>query len=67
MTTTKSTSTRRRFLQAATASTAGVLMSGLPSGWVGAAYASDAPEVSAMRLPLAAYRPSVFSASHHVW
>ena len=54
MTTTKQRSSRRRFLQAATASTAGVLMAGLPKGWVGAAYASDAPEVSAMRFGIIA-------------
>src|ERR1044071_6032936 len=54
MTTTKPRSSRRRFLKAATVSTAGVLMSGLPKGWVGAAYASDAPEVSAMRFGIIA-------------
>ncbi|HET9266641.1 MAG TPA: CmpA/NrtA family ABC transporter substrate-binding protein [Vicinamibacterales bacterium] len=54
MTTTKKHSSRRRFLQTATASTAGVLMAGLPKGWVGAAYASDAPEVSAMRFGIIA-------------
>jgi nitrate/nitrite transport system substrate-binding protein len=54
MTTTKQRSSRRRFLRAATASTAGVLMAGLPKGWVGAAYASDAPEVAAMRFGIIA-------------
>jgi nitrate/nitrite transport system substrate-binding protein len=54
MTTSKPRSSRRRFLKAATASTAGVLMSGLPKGWVGAAYASDAPEVSTMRFGIIA-------------
>src|SRR5215831_4141923 len=47
-------SSRRRFLKAATVSTAGVLMSGLPKGWVGAAYASDAPEVTTMRFGIIA-------------
>ena len=35
--------TRRNFLRSA-GSTAAVLMSGMPSGWTGAAYATDAPE-----------------------
>jgi nitrate/nitrite transport system substrate-binding protein len=54
MTTPKTRSTRRRFLQTATASTAGVLMAGLPKGWAGGAYASDAPEVAAMRFGIIA-------------
>ena len=54
MTTKKQTSSRRGFLKAATATTAGVLMSGLPKGWVGSVYASDAPEVSAMRFGIIA-------------
>ena len=54
MTTMTPRSSRRRFLKAATVSTAGVLMSGLPKGWVGTAYASDAPEVSTMRFGIIA-------------
>jgi len=54
MTPKKQRSSRRGFLKAATATTAGVLMSGLPKGWVGSAYASDAPEVSAMRFGIIA-------------
>ena len=34
---------RRSFLKTTTASAAGVLMSGLPSGWVGSVYADDSP------------------------
>jgi nitrate/nitrite transport system substrate-binding protein len=51
--TTTTTTSRRRFLKA-TASAAGVLMAGLPKGWVGAAYASDAPEVTTMRFGIIA-------------
>ena len=54
MTPKKQRSSRRGFLKAATATTAGVLMSGLPKGWVGSVYASDAPEVSAMRFGIIA-------------
>src|SRR5919112_470848 len=54
MTTTKKQSSRRRFLKTATATTAGALMAGLPKGWVGSVYASDAPEVSAMRFGIIA-------------
>jgi nitrate/nitrite transport system substrate-binding protein len=54
MTTTKKHSSRRRFLKTATATTAGALMAGLPKGWVGSVYASDAPEVSAMRFGIIA-------------
>ncbi len=36
--------TRRTFLKSAGTSTAAVLMSGVPAGWAGAAYATDAPE-----------------------
>jgi nitrate/nitrite transport system substrate-binding protein len=38
---------RRTFLKTA-GSSAGVLMAGLPTGWVGSVYADDSPEVSAM-------------------
>jgi nitrate/nitrite transport system substrate-binding protein len=54
MTTTKKHSSRRRFLKAASATTAGALMAGLPKGWVGAAYADDSPEVSTMRFGIIA-------------
>ena len=54
MTNTKKHSSRRRFLKTATASTAGALMAGLPKGWVGAAYADDSPEVTAMRFGIIA-------------
>jgi nitrate/nitrite transport system substrate-binding protein len=54
MTTTTQTSSRRRFLKAAGTSAAGVLISGMPRGWVGNAYASDAPEVAAMRFGIIA-------------
>ncbi len=36
--------TRRTFLKSASTSTAAVLMSSVPAGWAGAAYATDAPE-----------------------
>jgi nitrate/nitrite transport system substrate-binding protein len=45
---------RRTFIKAAGASTAATLMSGLPAGWVGSAYADDSPEVSAMRFGMIA-------------
>ena len=54
MTTTKPTSSRRRFLKAASTSAAGVLFSGMPKGWVGNAYANDAPETAAMRFGIIA-------------
>jgi len=54
MTMTTETSSRRRFLKAAGTSAAGVLLSGMPKGWVGNAYASDAPEVAAMRFGIIA-------------
>src|SRR5919108_6348440 len=40
---------RRTFIKAAGASGAAALMSGLPAGWVGGAYAHDGPEVRSMR------------------
>jgi len=47
--------TRRRFLaRGARATAAGVLMAGMPKGWVGNLYASDAPEVSVMRFGIIA-------------
>src|SRR6185369_16223000 len=47
--------TRRRFLaRGARATAAGVLMAGMPKGWVGNLYASDAPEVSVLRFGIIA-------------
>ena len=37
---------RRRFIRTAGISSAAVLLSGLPSGWRGAVWASDAPETT---------------------
>ena len=45
---------RRAFIRAASATGAGVLMSGLPSGWVGGAYAGDGPETSTIRFGIIA-------------
>jgi nitrate/nitrite transport system substrate-binding protein len=45
---------RRTFIKSATASTAGVLMAGLPSGWVGSVYADDSPETSTMNFGMIA-------------
>src|SRR5688572_30309349 len=45
---------RRSFLRTAGVSTAGVLMSGLPSGWVGGAYADDGPETKTVRFGIIA-------------
>src|SRR6476620_5405369 len=45
---------RRAFLKTATSSAAGALLAGVPSGWVGAAYASDGPETSTMRFGIIA-------------
>ena len=46
--------TRRTFIQRAGASAAGLLMSGLPRGWAGGVYASDAPETAAVRIGMIA-------------
>jgi hypothetical protein len=48
----KKTTTRRTFIQTAlkTATSAGVLLAGVPRGWAGAAYASDAPETADIAL-----------------
>ena len=43
-----SNTTRRSFLKTA-GSTAGVLMAGLPSGWMGSVYAQDGPETPNVR------------------
>jgi nitrate/nitrite transport system substrate-binding protein len=48
------TLTRRTFLKSAGTSTAAMLMSGLPSGWVGSAFASDAPEQANVRFGIIA-------------
>jgi len=45
---------RRSFLKTTTASAAGLLMSGLPSGWVGSAYADDGPETKTIRFGIIA-------------
>jgi len=45
---------RRTFLKTTTASAAGVLMSGLPSGWVGSVYADDSPETKTVRFGIIA-------------
>jgi nitrate/nitrite transport system substrate-binding protein len=46
--------TRRIFLKTAGASTAAALISGMPGGWVGGAYADDGPEVKTMRFGIIA-------------
>src|SRR6187455_3694018 len=45
--------TRRAFIKSA-ATTAGVLMSGLPTGFTGGVYAADGPETTAMRFGIIA-------------
>jgi len=54
----KSEMTRRKFLKVATATAAstalGTLFSGLPTGWLGTAYAADGPEVTDMRFGIIA-------------
>jgi nitrate/nitrite transport system substrate-binding protein len=45
---------RRTFIKTAGVSSAATLLSGLPTGWVGAVYADDSPEVSAMRFGMIA-------------
>jgi nitrate/nitrite transport system substrate-binding protein len=45
--------TRRQFLTA-TATTAGALLAGLPSGWVGSVYADDSPETKTIRFGIIA-------------
>ena len=46
--------TRRTFIKAAGTSTAAALISGMPTGWVGGAYAQDGPEVRDMRFGIIA-------------
>jgi nitrate/nitrite transport system substrate-binding protein len=45
---------RRRFLKAAGATAAGALFNGLPTGWVGGAYAQDGPETKTIRFGIIA-------------
>ncbi len=45
---------RRAFLKTTTTSAAGVLLGGLPSGWVGGAYAADGPETTNIRFGIIA-------------
>jgi nitrate/nitrite transport system substrate-binding protein len=45
--------TRRTSIKAAS-TTAGMLLGGLPSGWVGGLYAEDGPETPAMRFGIIA-------------
>src|SRR6186997_1442455 len=52
--TNNATGTSRRQFLTATASTAGVLLAGLPSGWVGSVYADDSPETTTMRFGIIA-------------
>src|SRR5918993_261430 len=47
-------STRRAFLKAAGSSSAAALFAGVPRGWAGAVYASDAPETAAVKLGIIA-------------
>src|SRR5687768_1497331 len=52
---TKGTISRRTFLNtSAKTLTAGTLLSGLPQGWFGSVYASDAPETSSMKFGMIA-------------
>ena len=46
--------TRRTFIKAAGTSTAATLLSGLPRGWVGGAYADDGPETPDIRFGIIA-------------
>src|ERR687892_369173 len=46
--------TRRTFIKAAGTSTAAALISGMPAGWVGGAFAQDGPEVRDMRFGIIA-------------
>ena len=46
--------TRRTFIKAAGTTSAGVLLAGLPRGWTGGVYASDAPETAAVNVGIIA-------------
>src|SRR5829696_1706386 len=48
------TGTSRRHFLTATATTAGALLAGLPSGWVGSVYADDSPETKTVRFGMIA-------------
>jgi nitrate/nitrite transport system substrate-binding protein len=52
--TTATKTTRRTFLHAAGTTTAGVLLSGLPTNWAGGVYAADGPETSTIRFGIIA-------------
>ena len=45
---------RRRFLQSTSASVAGALLTGVPSGWAGGAYAQEGPETRTVRFGIIA-------------
>ena len=45
---------RRAFLKTTTSSAAGVLLAGVPNGWVGGAYAADGPETTTVRFGIIA-------------
>src|SRR5688500_16271024 len=47
-------STRRAFIKAAGTSSAALLLTGVPRGWAGGVYASDAPETAAIRFGIIA-------------
>jgi nitrate/nitrite transport system substrate-binding protein len=46
--------TRRTFIKAAGTTTAAALISGMPAGWIGGAYADEGPEVKDMRFGIIA-------------
>src|SRR5687767_7255818 len=48
------TPTRRTFIKAAGTSAAAALISGMPAGWIGSAFAQDGPEVTDMRFGIIA-------------
>src|SRR6188768_1488766 len=52
--TNNATGTSRRQFLTATATTAGVLLAGVPSGWVGSVYADDGPETKTIRFGIIA-------------
>jgi nitrate/nitrite transport system substrate-binding protein len=45
---------RRTFLKTTTSSAVGVLLAGVPNGWVGGAYAADGPETTSIRFGIIA-------------
>jgi len=46
--------TRRRFIKLSTAGSLGLLLGGMPRGWVGGAYAADGPETKNIRFGIIA-------------